>query len=440
MKLAIPRSMKIWVYRFVHLFSGLRRAFDVEHYLLRIGGSRGIFVIIESFDAAYGEEFDLDNRGIVEDLIERARRGEVDGALSGAPCSTWSRARFRPGGPPPLRDRSHPWGRPGLSQREREHCDLHSRLMCNGLDILEAVTVGGGDALNEHPADPGREPFPSIHDTSRFKSMKARTGMKEHTFPQCMVGAPSMKPTTLTGTLGRIPELFPSVCTHKSHAVILSGLDEDGNFRTRQGQTYPPAMCEKIALAFLDEFRLRQGPSGTYDAEADPEGLLCRPCLEGGSQWDVGDRVPVPEVSSVWDPLSRWTESSRWKWRETEHNNILEARAGLSSAALVVQQPSAWGSRVLLISDSQVTIGAFAKGRSSVKVLNMLCRRVAAIAFACRVKFHWRYIRTHRNHADGPSRGYPLGVAPKEETPVVPVAAAADWRKLPELFHRKTRG
>jgi hypothetical protein len=270
--------------------------------------------------------------------------------------------------------------------------------------------------------------------------MKARTGMKEHTFPQCMVGAPSMKPTTLTGTLGRIPELFPSTCTHTSHAVILSGLDEDGNFRTRQGQTYPPAMCEKIALAFLDEFRLRQGPSGTYDAEADPEGLLCRPCLEGGSQWDVGDRVPVPEVSSVWDPLSRWTESSRWKWRETEHNNILEARAGLSSAALVVQQPSAWGSRVLLISDSQVTIGAFAKGRSSVKVLNMLCRRVAAIAFACRVKFHWRYIRTHRNHADGPSRGYPLGVAPKEETPVVPVAAAADWRKLPEFFHRKTRG
>ena len=74
-ELAIPRSMRIWVYRFVHLFSWLRRAFDVEHYLLRLGGSRGILVIIESFDAAYGEELDFDNRGRVEDLIERARRG-----------------------------------------------------------------------------------------------------------------------------------------------------------------------------------------------------------------------------------------------------------------------------------------------------------------------------------------------------------------------------
>ena len=147
----------------------------------------------------------------------------------------------------------------------------------------------------------------------------------------------------------------------------------------------------------------------------------------------VGDHAPVPEVSGVWDPLSRWTESSRWRWREEEHNNILEARAGLSSAALVVQQPSAWGSRVLLISDSQVTIGAFAKGRSSVGVLNMLCRRVAALSFACRVKFHWRYIRTHRNHADGPSRGHPLGVAPKEDAPITPVPAAEDWKKLPEL-------
>lgn len=164
--------------------------------------------------------------------------------------------------------------------------------------------------------------------------MRSRTGMKEHTFPQCMVGAPSKKPTTLTGTLARVPELFPSTCTHASHATVLSGLDEEGNFRTRQGQTYPPRMCENIALAFLDEFRSRQGPEGTYDAATDPESLLCRPCLEEASSWGVGGRVPVPEVSGVWDPLSRWTESSRWRWREEDHNNILEARAGLSSAAL----------------------------------------------------------------------------------------------------------
>ena len=85
------------------------------------------------------------------------------------------------------------------------------------------------------------------------------------------------------------------------------------------------------------------------------------------------------------------------------------------------------------------TIGTFAKGRSSVGVLNTLYRRVAALSFACRVKFYWRYIRTHRNHADVPSRGHPLGVAPKEDAPITPVPAAEDWKKLPEFFHRTTR-
>ena len=133
---------------------------------------------------------------------------------------------------------------------------------------------------------------------------------------------------------------------------------------------------------------------------------------------------------------------SRWRWREAEHNNILEARAGLSSASLVAKQPSSWWRRVLMISDSQVTIGAFAKGRSSVKVLNMLARRLAALAFGCRIKFYWLYMRTHRNHADGPSRGFPLGVAPKEGAPVrpEPVKKKPESFSLPDFLHQKTRG
>ena len=129
----------------------------------------------------------------------------------------------------------------------------------------------------------------------------------------------------------------------------------------------------------------------------------------------MGDRVPSPEVSAVWDDIERWTETARWVWKKEEHNNILEARAGVVSARIASSDTRNWNQRMVIISDSQVTIGVFGKGRSSTTVLNMLARRVGALAMGTGMKFYWRYMRTHRNHSDGPSRGYPIGVAPKDE-------------------------
>ena len=115
---------------------------------------------------------------------------------------------------------------------------------------------------------------------------------------------------------------------------------------------------------------------------------------------------------------------------------ILEARAGLVSAKIASSKSANWDTRNVIISDSQVTIGVYAKGRSSRLQLNMLARRMAAINMATGMRFYWRYMRTHRNHADGPSRGYPLGVAPKEEEKRV----AKSWKELPDFFYTKTRG
>ena len=44
---------------------------------------------------------------------------------------------------------------------------------------------------------------------------------------------------------------FQVVCTHRSHAMILSGIDEEGKFRTRAAQAYPPKMCQELAEAHL---------------------------------------------------------------------------------------------------------------------------------------------------------------------------------------------
>ena len=71
---------------------------------------------------------------------------------------------------------------------------------------------------------------------------------------------------------------------------------------------------------------------------------------------------------------------------------------------------TAIGKRILIIGDSQVVVGALSKGRSSRTSLNHVVRRSAGIRIAMGLRVSIRYIRTHRNHADAPSRGLPFGV------------------------------
>ena len=57
------------------------------------------------------------------------------------------------------------------------------------------------------------------------------------------------------------------------------------------------------------------------------------------------------------------------------------------------------------------------------------------VVLATGIRVYWRYIRTNRNHADGPSRGEPIGVAEKAP-PVRPYEVG----KLPEEFYQSGLG
>ena len=353
----IPPGVQVPTYFFHHLFSGLRRVGDLEWYLVCLGGAAGMRIIMTNYALAYGSEFDLGCEDVIQRVLREVAEGRGDGALNGAPCSTWSRARFAPGGPPPLRDRDYPWGRPRLNTRERAHCDLHSRLMKNGVAVLSSVADSGGLGLNEHPADPGRPPFPSIYDTAFFRAFENDCGFERVTFPQCAFGAASRKPTTLSGSkeLG-VGSFFGGYsCTHSAHASLI-GIDEStGRFRTREAQTYPPEFCKRIAEMFVSAFSKRDpicSADGTDVLEQLPADELV---------YELGDRVPVPEVGKNWDPIDRWKETSRWKWKQEEHNNILEAFAALAAARWLAQVPETTGKRAVVMSDSQVVIAAFSK-------------------------------------------------------------------------------
>ena len=446
----LPKTLRphpILVYRFLHLFSGHRRHQDLEYYLRLIGAGRGWLVEVVNVDLAFGKAFDLSCESSVGRFLKLAADGFYDGLHTGPPCSTWSAVRWVPGGPPPLRSRDRPWGMEGLSMKDRETVGLHSVLMRNSLQLFLAVAGAGGSVTMEHPADRGRPPFASIWATALWMSARKRlgralrrppTGFRGHgevTFPQCMKGAPSMKMTTLGYARAHVPKYFSGLqCCHSKHDKVLVGVDPvTGHFRSRGAQAYPPLMCEDIARSHLDDWETR--PPLCLESRA--EELVWEAQVD--KLPDLGQKVPVPEVGPSWDALDRWHLNVAWTWTTPEHNNILEARAAVAAFQRATKSAHTWGKRILLISDSQVTIGALSKGRSSVMILNRLCRRMASMVLGLQIKPYLRYVRTWRNIADGPSRGAGLGYL-DQSAPVPPKPEKGDWRDLPDAFYLKTAG
>ena len=64
--------------------------------------------------------------------------------------------------------------------------------------------------------------------------------------------------------------------------------------------------------------------------------------------------------------------------------------------------------RIVNGTDSKVSLGAFAKGRSSSKALNHILRGCLGWAVMGRKQFKQFYVNTHDNPADDPSRGRPV--------------------------------
>ena len=115
------------------------------------------------------------------------------------------------------------------------------------------------------------------------------------------------------------------------------------------------------------------------------------------------------------------------RWLHEGHNNLLQARIAVGLVRHFSRDPSACGQRVLAFTDSLVGLGILTKGRSSVRPLNHLCRRAAAISLAFRIRVAWRWVPSERNYSDGPSRGEGVGVA--RDT-----AATHRWRGFPRYL------
>jgi hypothetical protein len=184
-------------------------------------------------------------------------------------------------------------------------------------------------------------------------------------------------------------------------------------------ETFLITSLEVLAKGIVDVMLLRPPKVGALNADSHLINNLAE-TAKSDLELEVRKKVKVAPVAACWDPLSRWRELFRHKWRSHAHNNVLELEATIQCIKHAVRSIGGWGRRLLLISDSQVAIGALMKGRSSAPEILRGCRKAASMALAFGLTYYLRYVPTDRNHADGPSRGGPIGVM-KAASPSEPV-------------------
>jgi hypothetical protein len=98
----------------------------------------------------------------------------------------------------------------------------------------------------------------------------------------------------------------------------------------------------------------------------------------------------------------RWRTEKCWACKHRSHINVLEAEAG--HAVLNIASHTLRGKRFATVLDSRVAKGALAKGRSSSKSLQRVCRKAGVLQVAADLYPGWVFGPTRLNVADDPTR------------------------------------
>ena len=252
---------------FLHVFSGRRRAGDLQFYMEKVFSANckdGSILCVVSLDLVIDAEFGDVRRPATQTFWKQGvTSGWVLGALCGPPCETWSQARhvedpLHPGrGPRPLRDREHLWGFDSLSLREAHQVATGNELLLFAIELLYALACSEGFGLIEHPKEPEEPTRPSIWHLEVMQLLSRFSGVEIIDIAQGLLGASSPKPT-------RLPSLnLPDLKTHlRQHHVTPDlpkrsaiGRAADGTWRTAPLKEYPPALNRAFSHAFCSWFR-----------------------------------------------------------------------------------------------------------------------------------------------------------------------------------------
>ena len=273
-----PGLPKFWATRerlFVHLCSGPRCEGDVCDWVERLALERGLVIKAVPYDPIIDSSMDLSSGSEFLRWRAKCKSDDVCRILASPPCSTFSRARHNPlpggGGPRPLRGRDRVWEPlPGLIPRELKAVVLGTLLVVSCLGLL--ARLGGRKywRMLEHPADPGRHPYPSVFATDLMREVRSFIDGQVVTLRQCRFGAPPVKPTMLLSN-GLGLRRTGLLCNHHGKHQVLAGRNASGGFRTTVAAAYPSPLCRFVAESAVAHISHRQ-------SHAPPE--------DGMSAWD----------------------------------------------------------------------------------------------------------------------------------------------------------
>ena len=93
---------------------------------------------------------------------------------------------------------------------------------------------------------------------------------------------------------------------------------------------------------------------------------------------------------------------------DDEHINVREGRAFLCTIRWLLRSSARHRTRLIVLVDSRVWLGAALKGRSGSLPLNALLRQLAALVMGSGIVLHLVFIPTAWNPSDALSRGVPM--------------------------------
>jgi len=127
----------------------------------------------------------------------------------------------------------------------------------------------------------------------------------------------------------------------------------------------------------------------------------------------------VPSLNQILPNQSPWSTIIQHRWRFKEHINALELRSILMALLWITSCRNQTDHRIVLFTDSQVSLGVLTKGRTSAHTLLSVHKSIAALCLAAGLQLVPAFVPTHLNPADGPSRFHgpgPPGPPPNQST------------------------
>ena len=352
----------------------------------------------------------------------------------GPECKLMSRARGRPivlpdgqamAGPQPVRNEKHPLGFPWLRGRMAQRVQRSNEMAQHSLERLKWRVENWGFCVVEHPRNSWLWKFPLA------RWLQELPGVYFTVWWNCCHGGDRIKASALLHNCPLLHErLHRPECTGHTDKLdyqVKRGADGTLEFDTAREAEYPFGFCQayaQVVRASLSAWHkaelpaeLSARPAWVQEAldsstkrlqrsevqlQVAPQVLrMLRGMVQGREVEHLGEllrladyrgsdvrlcsaelvdgcRQEAPYPSPAW----KWETVQAYKWEASHHINVLELTAFLNYMRSRAGSVDFHGKRIFNVFDSRVAACVVAKGRSSSKVLNRVCRRVMALSLA----------------------------------------------------------